>query len=128
KLLRRQPLPHPAAVPPRRRGGRARRLRRPRPRLQTTAARARGGARLSLSEDVRSEVALIDPRKPCCRLAELSALLRTAGSVHLRGGGRVSLHLEVQSPAVARRTFSLLRAFSVPCEIRTFRRQAFDRS
>jgi len=79
-----------------------------------------------LSEDVRAELAGIDPRKGCCRLAELSALVRTAGSVHFRGGGRISLHLEVASPAVARRAFALLRSYDVPGEIRTFKSQAFE--
>ena len=82
---------------------------------------------MTLSEEVRSELAAVEPRKACCRLAELSALVRTAGSVHLRGGGRIALHLEVAGPAVARRAFSLLRWYGVPCEIRTFRRRAFDR-
>jgi DNA-binding protein WhiA len=81
-----------------------------------------------LSEDVRGELAAIDPRRPCCRLAELSALARTAGSVHLRGGGRIALHLEMASPAVARRAFSLLRSYGVPCEIRTYRAQSFERA
>ena len=79
-----------------------------------------------LSEDVRAELAGIDPRKACCRLAELSALVRTAGSVHFRGGGRIALHLELSSPAVARRAFALLRSYGVPGEIRTFRSQAFE--
>jgi DNA-binding protein WhiA len=83
---------------------------------------------VKLSDAVRSELAAIDPRRVCCRLAELSALVRTAGSVHLRGGGRIALHLEVASPAVARRAFSLLRSYGVPCEIRTYRRQAFERA
>ncbi|HXV56622.1 MAG TPA: DNA-binding protein WhiA [Gaiellaceae bacterium] len=81
---------------------------------------------MSLSDDVRQELAAIEPRKPCCRLAELSALVRGAGSVHLRGGGRIALHLEVASAAVARRAFSLLRSYGVPCEIRTYRRRAFE--
>ncbi len=83
---------------------------------------------MSLSEDVRGELAVIDPPRACCRLAELSALVRTAGSLRLRGGGRVGVYLEVASAAVARRTFSLLRAYGVRCEIRTFARRAFDRS
>jgi DNA-binding protein WhiA len=83
---------------------------------------------VNLSEDARSELAAIEPRKPCCRLAELSALVRAAGSVHLRGGGRVTLHLEVGSGAVARRAVGLLRGYGVACEIRTFRRQAFERA
>jgi DNA-binding protein WhiA len=81
-----------------------------------------------LSEEVRAELAAIAPRKACCRLAELSALIRGAGSIHLRGGGRIGLHLEVASPAVARRVFTLLRGYGVPCEIHTFKRQAFERA
>jgi cell division protein WhiA len=82
---------------------------------------------VSLSEDVREELAAIEPRKACCRLAELSALVRGAGSVHLRGGGRIALHLELASGPVARRGFSLLRSYGVPCEIRTYKQRAFDR-
>lgn len=83
---------------------------------------------MALSEDVRAELAGIDPRKACCRLAELSALVRTAGSVHFRGSGRIALHLEVASPAVARRAFTLLRSYGVPGEIRTFRSQSFEQA
>ena len=82
---------------------------------------------MPLSDDVRGELAAIKPRKACCRLAELSALLRTAGSVHLRGSGRIGLHVEVSSSAVARRAFSLLRAFGVVSEIRTYNQPAFER-
>jgi DNA-binding protein WhiA len=81
-----------------------------------------------LSEEVRAELAAIEPRKPCCRLAELSALIRGAGSIHLHGAGRISLHLDVASPAVARRTFTLLKGYGVPCEIHAFRRRAFERA
>ena len=75
---------------------------------------------------MRNELAAITPRRQCDRLAELSALFHTAGSIHLRGRGQVSVHLDVPSPAVARRAFTLLRAFDVPCEIRSYRRRAFD--
>jgi cell division protein WhiA len=80
---------------------------------------------LTLSEDVRSELAGIAPRRQCDRLAELSALFHTAGRIHLRGRGEVSLHLDLASSGVARRAFSLLRGFGVPCEIRSYRRRAF---
>ena len=81
-----------------------------------------------LSESVRAELAAIEPRKACCRLAELSALIRSAGSIHLRGSGRIGVHIEVAGAAVTRRVFSLLRAYDVPCEIHTFRQQAFERA
>jgi len=38
------------------------------------------------------------------------------------------VHLEVGSGAVARRAVGLLRGYGVACEIRTYRRRAFDRS
>jgi cell division protein WhiA len=82
----------------------------------------------ALSDEVRNELAAIEPRSSCDRLAELSALFHAAGSAHLLGRGRVSLHLDLASPAVARRAFSLLRSFDVASEIRTYRRRAFDRA
>jgi hypothetical protein len=81
---------------------------------------------VALSEDVRNELAAIAPRRECDRLAELSALFHTAGSIHLLGRGEVSVHLDVSSSAVARRAFALLRDFGVPCEIRSYRRRAFE--
>jgi DNA-binding protein WhiA len=82
---------------------------------------------VSLSEDLRNELAAIAPRSDCDRLAELSGLFHAAGSVHLRGRGEVSVHLDVSSSAIARRAFSLLRNFDVTSEIRTYRQRAFDR-
>ena len=83
---------------------------------------------MRLSEEVRAELAAIEPRRPCCRLAELSALVRAAGSVHLRGGGRIGVHLDFASAGSARRAFSLLLGFEVRSEIRTYRRRAFERA
>jgi len=81
---------------------------------------------VSLSEDLRNELAAIAPRSECDRLAELSGLFHSAGSVHLRGRGEVSVHLDVADSAVARRAFTLLRGFRVSSEIRTYQRRAFD--
>lgn len=81
---------------------------------------------MSLSEDLRHELAAIEPRNSCDRLAELSGLFHSAGSVHFKGRGALSVHLDVVDPAVARRAFSLLRTFGVASEIRTYRRRAFE--
>src|SRR5437588_3967721 len=85
-------------------------------------------SKVSLSEDLRNELAAIAPRADCDRLAELSGLFHSAGSVHLKGRGEVSVHLDVSASAVARRGFALLRSVGVGSEIRTYRRRAFDRS
>jgi cell division protein WhiA len=82
---------------------------------------------VSFSEDVRNELAGIAPARECDRLAELSALFHFAGRLHLLGRGEVSLHLDLSSPAAARRAFALLREFGVRSEIRTYQRHAFGR-
>jgi DNA-binding protein WhiA len=81
-----------------------------------------------LAEELRDELAGIAPLRDCDRLAELSGLFHAAGSVHLRGRGEVSVHLDLGASAAARRAFSLLRAFGVDSEIRTYRRPSFDRA
>ena len=83
---------------------------------------------MPLSEDLRNELASITPKRGCCRIAEVSALFHSAGSIHLRGRGEIALHLDLPSSATARRAFSLLRQLGVQSEIRTYRRQAFDRA
>ena len=82
---------------------------------------------MSFSEDVRAELAGIAPARECDRLAELSALFHFAGRLHLLGRGEVSLHLDLSTSAAARRAFTLLRAFEVSSEIRTYQRRAFGR-
>ena len=80
------------------------------------------------SEDVREELARIAPARECDRLAELSALFHSAGSLDLRGRGEWGLHLDLSSGAAARRAFSLLRDVEIRSEIRTYRRRAFDKA
>jgi DNA-binding protein WhiA len=82
---------------------------------------------MSLSEDLRNELAAIEPRRDCDLLAELSGLAHSAGAVHLLGRRRVAVHLDLASSAVARRAFTILRRLGVASEIRTYQRHAFDR-
>jgi cell division protein WhiA len=81
----------------------------------------------SLAADARAELAAMAPTRRCDRLAELSALFHTAGTVHLLGRGRLSFHLDLAESAVARRAFAILSALRVESEIRTYRRRAFER-
>jgi len=81
---------------------------------------------MSLSEELRAELAAVEPTRDCDRLAELSGLFHTAGSEHLLGRGAVSLHLDLPTAAVARRGFSLLSHFGIVSEIRSYRRPAFQ--
>jgi DNA-binding protein WhiA len=83
---------------------------------------------LALSDELRTELAAIVPTRGCDRLAELSALFHTAGSIHLRGRGQIAVHLDLAGPAVARRAFALLRALGLHSEIRTYRQRAFAKA
>jgi hypothetical protein len=82
---------------------------------------------VSLSNDLRDELAQIAPARRCCKHAELSALFHTSGAWHLRGG-HVAVHLDLATSAVARRAFALLRDLGVRSEIRTYKRRAFDQA
>ncbi|MDX6447662.1 MAG: cell division protein WhiA [Gaiellaceae bacterium] len=82
---------------------------------------------MSLSEELRAELAGVEPTRDCDRLAELSGLFHTAGSEHLLGRGAVALHLDLPTAGVARRGFSLLSHFGIVSEIRSYRRPAFQR-
>jgi DNA-binding protein WhiA len=83
---------------------------------------------MSFSEDLRDELAAIEPRRRCCRLAELSSLFHTAGVWHLRGRGELAVHLDLGSGHAARRAFALLRRLGVEAQIRTYPRRAFDKA
>jgi DNA-binding protein WhiA len=82
---------------------------------------------VSLSDELRDELAQIAPARRCCRLAELSALFHVSGAWHLREG-TVAVHLDLASSAGARRAFAILRDLGVRSEIRTYRRSSFDRT
>jgi DNA-binding protein WhiA len=82
----------------------------------------------ALSADARAELAALVPDRRCDRLAELSALFHTAGTVHLLGRGAVSFHLDLAESAVARRAYSILKELRVASEIRTYHQRSFDRA
>ena len=82
---------------------------------------------MSLSDDLRDELAQIAPTRRCCRHAELSALFHASGAWHLRRG-LVTVHLDLSGSAAARRAFALLRDLGVRSEIRTYKRRSFDQS
>jgi DNA-binding protein WhiA len=83
---------------------------------------------MSLSDELRDELASIAPARRCCRLAELSAFFHSAGTWHLHGRGELSVQLDLASGHAARRAFALLRDLGLHSEIRTYPRRAFDRA
>jgi DNA-binding protein WhiA len=64
---------------------------------------------MSFSSTAKSEICRTALSDDCCELAELTALLHTAGSIRISGGG-VALRLDTEHPAVARRAFQIIKA------------------
>lgn len=54
----------------------------------------------------------------CCRIAELAALFRAAGSFHIKADEQYGLHASFGLSATARTVISLVRSFDLPMEIR----------
>jgi DNA-binding protein WhiA len=63
---------------------------------------------MAMTAEVKEELALVDVAKPCCRRAEMAALLRFAGGLHIVSG-RVVVEAELDANKTARR---LLREIS----------------
>ena len=63
---------------------------------------------MSFSATAKAEVCRAKTENECCELAELSALIHTAGSISISGGG-FSLRIDTENAAVARRVFQLLK-------------------
>ncbi len=82
---------------------------------------------MPLSSSAREELAHLKPRKKCCRLAELSALIRMDGSIHI-SKGEISLSTESYSPAVARKILLLLKdQFDLQTELVTVKERTLKK-
>jgi DNA-binding protein WhiA len=57
---------------------------------------------MAMTAAVKNELAHLEVTKPCCRKAEVSAMLRFAGGLHIVGG-RIVVEAEVDNGATARR-------------------------
>lgn len=77
----------------------------------------------SFSVQTKDELARIYPEKPCCRLAELAAMVRMDGTVTLGTGSKMGLYVTTEYSAAARKVYRLLKdCFDIEGEI-TIKRQ-----
>ena len=85
-------------------------------------------SKMSLSDELRDELAAIAPRGAAAGSPSSRRSSTPPGAWHLRGHGELAVHLDLASAGAARRAFTLLRDLGVRSEIRTYRRRAFDRA
>ncbi len=64
---------------------------------------------MSFSSAAKSEICRYELSGDCCQLSELTALLRTAGSMNISGNG-FTLRLDTEHAAVARRAFQIVKS------------------
>ncbi len=63
---------------------------------------------MSFSSVAKAEVCRQMPDSECCEMAELAAMLHTAGTIGISGGA-FTLRLDTENAAVARRAFALIK-------------------
>ena len=66
---------------------------------------------MSFAQDTKNELARIEPEKKCCMLAEISAYIRTAGSIGLVGFGKFRITLTTDNAAIARHYKKLIQDY-----------------
>ena len=66
---------------------------------------------MSFASETKNELARIEPEKKCCMLAEISGLLRVAGSIGLVGFGKFKIIITTDNPAVARHYKKLIQDY-----------------
>lgn len=71
--------------------------------------RKEGEFGLSFSAATKNELARVSGQRPCCRMAELAALIKMDGSIQISGLRQVALIIITENAAVARKTFSLIK-------------------
>mgnify|MGYP001668175228 CR=1 FL=1 len=66
---------------------------------------------MSFSADVKGELARLDVKKKEDMLAEISGFLRVAGSIRIKGGGKISIVASTENPAIARHYKKLIKEY-----------------
>jgi DNA-binding protein WhiA len=66
---------------------------------------------MSFSATTKNELARSEQERKCCQLAEIAGFIRMCGTIKLSGGGRVSVMLLTENPAVARHFKRLIKGY-----------------
>lgn len=64
---------------------------------------------MSFTAEVKDELSRIESRRQCCLKAELAALVRIEGHLHITGPERYRIEIATETAPVARKTIKLLR-------------------
>jgi DNA-binding protein WhiA len=65
---------------------------------------------MSFTAEVKEELSRVETTRSCCPRAELSALMRVEGTIHIAGGERFRLEMATETAPVARKAIKLMHA------------------
>ena len=65
---------------------------------------------MSFTAEVKEELSRVMPTRNCCPRAELSALMRVEGTIHIAGGERYRLEMATETAPVARKAIKLMHS------------------
>jgi cell division protein WhiA len=83
---------------------------------------------MSFTAEVKEELSRVMPTKACCPKAELAALIRVEGTLHLGGGDRLRLEVATETAPVARKAIRLMHSlFGLKTEL-TVRRSVLHKT
>ncbi len=83
---------------------------------------------MSFTAEVKDELSRIEPRKQCCLKAELAALVRIEGTLHITGPERYRLEIATETAPVARTVIKLLhKVYGLKTEL-TVRRSVLHKT
>ena len=84
---------------------------------------------MSFSSDVKGELARLEVKKQCCKLAEIAGFLRVSSSIRLVGGGKLAIVATTENAAIARHYKKLIKEyFEVDIKIEVGRSEGFARN
>lgn len=84
---------------------------------------------MSFSSVAKSELCRITDEKKCCQLAELAAIMKMSGTIHINGKNGLSFRIATENPAIARRVFTLLKnVFGIQTDILVKKNSTFKKS
>lgn len=66
---------------------------------------------MSFSVETKNELSRLTQEKKCCMLAEIAGFIRMSGSIRLAGGGRFTIVISTENPAVARHYKILIKEY-----------------
>ena len=65
---------------------------------------------MSFTAEVKEELSRVETPRSCCPRAELSALMRVEGTIHIAGGERFRLEMATETAPVARKAIKLMHS------------------